>query len=211
MNNLTEIIFIIDRSGSMHGLEADTIGGYNSFLKKQQDAEGEAIVTTVLFNNDMQVIHDRQDIREVRPLTAADYIPGGSTALLDAVGETIRQISRSQSLFRSTTPNQTVVVIITDGMENSSRRFRWSQVHAMIEEQKEKGWDFVFLGANIDAPEMAEKLGVGRAFASNYHADSLGTFSNYDTLEKTVRKVRCGLKVEEKDLDNIRRDFRRRR
>ena len=210
MNKMTEIIFIIDRSGSMNGLESDTIGGYNSFLEQQKQEEGEAMVTTVLFNNRMQVIHDRETIGNVRPLTARDYIPGGSTALLDAVGDTVSEMTRRQETFPKGRPDSTVVVIITDGYENSSRHYTYQDIRNLIKAREEAGWKFVFLGANIDAEETAETLGMDRRYASRYHADAAGTRNNYDTLTAAVRHMRRGRTLTPEDLEGIRQDYRKR-
>lgn len=210
MNKMTEIIFIIDRSGSMNGLQSDTIGGYNSFLEQQKQEEGEAMVTTVLFNNRMQVIHDRETIANVRPLTARDYIPGGSTALLDAVGDTVNEITRRQETFPKGRPDSTVAVIITDGYENSSRHYTYPDIRNLIKAREEAGWKFVFLGANIDAEETAETLGMDRRYASRYHADAAGTRNNYDTLSDAIRHMRRGRTLAPEDLEGIRQDYRKR-
>ena len=152
--NLTEIVFILDRSGSMEGLEKDTIGGYNSFLQKQKKVDGEAYISTVLFDTGITVLHDRQNIKDVKLLTDDDYVPGGLTALLDAVGGAIKHIGNIHKYaIKEDVPEKTIFVIITDGMENASRRYTYSDVQNLIENQKEKyGWEFLFLGANIDAP-----------------------------------------------------------
>ena len=152
--NLTEIVFILDRSGSMEGLEKDTIGGYNSFLQKQKKVDSEAYISTVLFDTGITVLHDRQNIKDVKLLTDDDYVPGGLTALLDAVGGAIKHIGNIHKYARKEdVPEKTIFVIITDGMENASRRYTYSDVQNLIENQKEKyGWEFLFLGANIDAP-----------------------------------------------------------
>lgn len=191
----TELVFICDRSGSMYGLEKDTIGGYNSMLKKQKQQDGEVRVTTVLFDDQYELLHDRLDIQAVRPITEKEYYVRGGTALLDAIGKTINKIVAVQ---RSTAPDmraeQVMFVIITDGMENASREFRADQVKAMVEHEKAKyGWEFLFLGANIDAVETAGHMGIAPDRAVNYHADAKGTAVNYEAISQTITNFReCG-------------------
>lgn len=189
---LTELVFILDRSGSMEGLEADTIGGFNSMLKKQKQTEGEAYVSTVLFNHDRAVIHDRVNIQEVPYMTARDYTVSGSTALLDAVGKAIRHISLVHRYARQEDlPEHTMFIITTDGMENASCRYTSDEVKRMIQEAKEKmGWEFLFLGANIDAVETARRYGIDRDRAVKYRADAKGTQLNYEILSEVVCSVR---------------------
>ena len=191
--NLTELVFILDRSGSMSGLEADTIGGFNSMIEKQKKEPGEVLVSTVLFDNVSQVIHDRVDLREIRPMTERDYTVRGCTALLDAIGGAIHHISNVHKYIRTEdVPAHTLFVITTDGMENASRRYSAPEVRSMIErQQKVYGWEFLFLGANIDAVGTARRFGIGADHAVNYHADSAGTRLNYDVLSDAVSAVRC--------------------
>ena len=190
--NLTEIVFILDRSGSMSGLEADTIGGYNSLLEKQKKEEGEAIVSTVLFDDKQEVLHDRVDLSKMNPMTDKEYYVRGCTALLDAVGGAIHHIGNVHKYAREEDrPEKTLFIITTDGMENSSRRYTYNQVRKMVERQKEKyGWEFLFLGANIDAIKEAGRFGIGADRAVNYECDSVGTEVNYRALSKAVSRVR---------------------
>ena len=188
--NLTEIVFILDRSGSMSGLEADTIGGFNSMIEKQRKADGEALVSTVLFDNMSEVIHDRVDIRDIKSMTDRDYTARGCTALLDAIGGAIHHIGNVHKYARKEdVPEHTL-----DGMENASRRYDSEKIKKMIERQKEKyGWEFLFLGANIDAVETAKHFGIGADRAVNYHSDHKGTQLNYEVLSEAVSAVRCSV------------------
>lgn len=190
--NLTEIVFILDRSGSMRGLEADTIGGYNSLIEKQKLEEGEAIVSTVLFDDLQEVLHDRVDIQNIAPITEKEYYVRGCTALLDAVGGSIHHIGNVHKYAREEDrPEKTLFIITTDGMENSSHRYTFDKVKRMVERQKEKyGWEFLFLGANIDAIEVAGRFGINADRAVNYECDSKGTEVNYRALSKAVSRVR---------------------
>ena len=177
MKNLTEIVFILDRSGSMAGLESDTIGGFNSMIKKQQkELEGNALVSTILFDHESIVLHDRVPLAEIKPLTEKDYEVRGTTALLDAIGDALKHIKNVHKYAREEDrPQKTLFVITTDGMENASERFSYRKIKSLIEQQKEKGWEFIFLGANIDAVEVAGHIGIDARRAVNYHADSRGT------------------------------------
>lgn len=190
--NLTEIVFILDRSGSMSGLESDTIGGFNSMIVKQQKEEGEAIVSTVLFDDETDVIHDRVAIGEVKKLTEEDYYVRGCTALLDAVGGAIHHIGNVHKYAREEDrPAKTLFVITTDGLENASRHYSFKDVKRLIKRQKEKyNWEFLFLGANIDAIEVAGNMGISRDRAANYNCDEVGTALNYQVLEAAVTRVR---------------------
>lgn len=190
--NLTEIVFILDRSGSMHGLEADTIGGFNSMIEKQKKETGEALVSTILFDNAAEVIHDQVSLKDIRELTSRDYCVKGCTALLDAVGGAIHHIGNIHKYARpEDVPEHTLFIITTDGMENASRRYSSMEVKKMITRQKEKyGWEFLFLGANIDAVETAAGFGIGADRAVNYRADSQGTQLNYEVLGDAVSAVR---------------------
>ncbi len=190
--NLTELVFILDRSGSMAGLEDDTIGGFNAMIERQRHAEGEALVSTVLFSNQSEVIHDRVDLRLVRPMTRREYYVGGGTALIDAIGGAIHHIGNVHKYARDEDrPEQTIFVIITDGMENSSFRYSSSEVKAMVARQKERfGWEFLFLGANIDAVETAARVGITEDRAVNFHNDAIGHALNYATVSEAVSRVR---------------------
>jgi len=190
--NLTELVFILDRSGSMAGLEGDTIGGFNAMIEKQKEEAGEALVSTVLFDNESVVIHDRVDIRKIQPMTRKDYYVRGCTALLDAVGKAVHHIGNVHKYAREEDrPEKTVFVITTDGMENASREYTYDRLKIMIERQKEKyGWEFLFLGANIDAAKEAARFGIRADFAANYHADSKGTGVIYETVSDAICHVR---------------------
>lgn len=190
--NLTEIVFILDRSGSMAGLEKDTIGGFNAMMEKQKKEPGEALVSTVLFDNNTQVIHDRVPLERMEPLTKKEYFVRGSTALLDAVGGAIHHIGNVHKYAREEDrPEKTLFVITTDGMENASRLYSYDRVRAMIQRQQEKyGWEFLFLGANIDAAEEAGRFGIRPECAADYHADSQGTEVVYASICEAVHQVR---------------------
>ena len=211
--HLTEIVFILDRSGSMNGLEADTIGGYNALLAKQRTEPGEARLSTVLFNHDTEVLHDRVDIRSVPPLTERDYRVGGSTALLDAIGGAIDHIGRIHKHARpEDRPAHTLIVIATDGMENASRRYSGREIKQMIERQREKyGWEFLFLGANVDAFADAERIGIDRDHATNYHADDTGLKVCYRALSESVSTVRRGRKLSKKWKEVVVADYEKRK
>lgn len=211
--NLTEIVFILDRSGSMSGLEGDTIGGFNAMIEKQKKEPGEALISTVLFDNASEVIHDRVPVQQVEPMTEKEYSVRGCTALLDAIGGAIHHIGNVHKYAREEdVPEHTLFVITTDGMENASRSYGSDKVKAMIEHQKEKyGWEFLFLGANIDAVETAQHFGIGADRAVNYHADHEGTQLNYDVLSDAVSSVRCGAALEENWKERIDKDFKSRK
>ena len=190
--NLTEIVFILDRSGSMSGLEADTIGGFNSMIAKQKKAGGEALISTVLFDNHSEVIHDRVNIRDIRPMTDEEYSVRGCTALLDAIGGAIHHIGNIHKYARpEDVPEHTMFIITTDGMENASHIYTSNKVKKMIERQKEQyGWEFLFLGANIDAVETARNFGISEDRAVNYRSDSAGTALNYEVISDAISAVR---------------------
>ena len=190
--NLTEIVFILDRSGSMCGLEADTIGGFNALIKKQKAEEGEAYVSTILFDDKQQVLHNRVNLKNVKPMTRDEYFVRGCTALLDAVGGAIHYIGNTHKYAREEDrPEKTLFIITTDGMENASRKYTYEKVKQMVQKQKEKyGWEFLFLGANIDAIGVAGRFGIDADRAVNYECDSKGTEVNYKALNKAVSQVR---------------------
>lgn len=190
---LTELVFILDRSGSMSGFEADTIGGFNSMIAKQKKKDGEAYISTVLFDDECEVIHDRVDLRDIKPLTDDDYYVRGCTALLDALGGAIHHIGNIHKYARiEDVPEHTVFIITTDGLENASRRYDSDTVKKMVERQKEKyGWEFLFLGANIDAVETAKAYGIGKDRAVTYNCDSKGTALNYEVLDEAITAVRA--------------------
>lgn len=190
--NLTEMVFILDRSGSMAGLEKDTIGGFNAMLQKQKREAGEALVSTVLFDNESQVIHDRVPLNRVPQLTEKEYYVRGCTALLDAVGNAVRHISNVHKYAREEDrPEKTVFVITTDGMENASRQYTYEKVKALLLHQQEQyGWEFLFLGANIDAAAEAARFGISPDRAADYHADSQGTGVVYETVSEAIHTVR---------------------
>lgn len=189
---MTELVFILDRSGSMSGLEKDTIGGFNSMLEKQRKEPGDAVVSTVLFDNETEVIHDRVVIADVPNLTDKEYFVRGCTALLDAVGGAIQHIGNVHKYARKEdVPEKTLFIITTDGMENASHHYTYDKVRSMIERQKERyGWEFLFLGANIDAAAEAKRFGIDESMAANYHCDEVGTVLNYEVISEAITSVR---------------------
>lgn len=210
--NLTELVFILDKSGSMSGLEKDTIGGYNSLMEKQRKLDGECVITTVLFDNRYELLHDRIDLRAVTPITEKEYFVGGATALLDAVGRTIHKIAAVQEhTAEEYRAEKVMFVIITDGEENASREYSAAQVKELIKRQKERyGWEFVFLGANIDAVETAGRFGIDADRAVDYVPDGRGTELNFRMMSETVAAFReCGA-VPAECLDEIRKDRKKR-
>lgn len=209
---LTELVFILDKSGSMGGLEADTIGGYNAMLEKQKAVEGECHITTVLFDNNYELLHDRIDIRAVSPITAKEYQVGGSTALLDAIGRTINKIGNAQKHTADDYRAEKVMfIIITDGEENSSREYSAPRIKQMIEHQKNRyGWEFLFLGANIDAVETAGRFGISPDHAQNYLADSEGVELNFRVMNEAVASYRENDTMPENWNNEIKKDYKRR-
>lgn len=191
-NNMTELVFILDRSGSMAGLESDTIGGFNALIQRQKEQEGKCYVSTVLFSNISQVIHDRVALEDVKPMTPKEYRVGGCTALMDAMGDAIHHISNIHKYARpEDVPEHTIFVITTDGMENASRRYSSARVKEMVTQRKGQGWEFLFLAANIDAVETAAHFGIDADRAVNYHADRQGTQVVYETVAEAVCNVRA--------------------
>lgn len=209
---LTELVFILDKSGSMGGLEKDTIGGYNAMLAKQQAIVGECHITTVLFDNNYELLHDRIDIRAVRPITQKEYFVGGSTALLDAIGKTIKKISDAQKHTADAYRAEKVMfVIITDGAENASHEYSADKVKGQIKHQKRAhDWEFIFLGANIDAVETAGQFGIAPDRAIDYLADSEGTELNFKVMSEAVASFREEGEVDDTCFEEIRKDVRRR-
>lgn len=210
--NLTEIVFILDRSGSMSGLEEDTIGGFNSMIRKQKKTEGEALISTVLFDNISEVLHDRILVKNIRPMTDRDYTVRGGTALLDAIGGAIHYIGNVHKYARvEDVPEHTLFVITTDGMENASRCYTSEKVKHMIERQKAKyGWEFLFLGANIDAVETAGRFGISADRAVNYQCDREGTALNYEVLNEAISSVRCSKPLNADWKKRIDEDYKKR-
>ena len=209
---MTEIIFILDRSGSMAGLEADTIGGFNSMMKKQANEPGDALVSTLLFNNELEVIHNRVNIKDVPKLTSKEYCVGGSTALLDAVGSAIKHIAKIHKYaHKEDVPKKTLFIITTDGMENFSRRFSYKDVRKLVEHEKSKyGWEFIFLGANIDAAAEASRYGIDSSMAVNYNCDSKGMKISFKVMENVVRSYRNTCEVPKCWRKHIDYDFKSR-
>lgn len=211
-NGATELVFILDKSGSMSGLESDTIGGFNSLLKKQREQDGECFVTTVLFSNESETVHDRLPLDRVPEMTAKDYTVGGCTALIDAIGGAVEHIAAIHKYARpEDVPAHVVFAIMTDGMENASRRFTSKQVKKEIERRKEDGWEFLFIGANIDAVETAGSFGIGADRAVNYHADERGTKLSFAVVGKAMGACRKGKAVEAEWCAELAEDYEARR
>ncbi|MBZ4663433.1 MAG: hypothetical protein JG776_1135 [Caloramator sp.] len=210
---LTELVFILDRSGSMCGLEGDTIGGFNSILAKQKKEEGEAVITTVLFDDKYELLHNGVNIKDVIPITDKEYYVRGTTALLDAIGRTINKVVNEQkNKSEDERAEHVLFVIITDGMENASQEYTFDKVRQMIEYQKTNyGWEFIFLGANIDAISTAARFGIGQDRAANYNADKEGVLLNYQVINETVSCLRTSHKIADNWKERIEKDFKRRR
>ena len=218
-NDLTELIFILDMSGSMCDLKADTIGGYNSLLEAQKEAEGDANVTTVLFDDRYIVLHDRADIQTVAPITEKEYQPCGMTAMLDAIGKTFHSVGQKLAeMPEEERPGNVIVTIITDGYENASQEFTWDTIHDMIKEQREKySWTITFIGANVNVEQMSDQLGIDRKLAKSYTANSIGTASVYQTMSKSMSKYRassariscgiCGMSMRSNLEDEMAKDM----
>lgn len=211
-NNVTELVFILDKSGSMSGLEKDTIGGFNSMLKKQLKQEGECYVSTVLFDNTSEVLHDRVKLQDVPLMTESDYEVGGGTALIDALGDAIHHIANIHKYARKEdVPAHTMFIITTDGQENASHRYSSDKVKKLIEKQKESfGWEFLFIGANIDAVETAANYGIAPDRAVNYCADGVGTGVLFSSVSEVVRGLRKNEKIKADWSEKIEADYARR-
>ncbi len=209
---LTELVFILDRSGSMSGLESDTIGGYNAMLEKQKKEPGEAVVTTVLFDDEYELLHDRINLNGIKPITEKEYFVRGATALLDAIGKTINKIENAQkNTIVQERAEHVMFVITTDGMENASREFNYEMVRRLIQKQKnEYGWEFLFLGANIDAVETARQVGINEDRAVNFHADGIGTSLNFAVINETVSFLRTKHTIPEDWKAEIEKDYKKR-
>lgn len=210
---MTELVFILDKSGSMAGLESDTVGGFNALIAKQKKEPGDARVTTVLFNHGYELLHDRIPLNGVRPITEKEYEVSGTTALLDAVGATIQKIRNVQkSTIEQERASKVIFVITTDGMENSSCEYTHEKIKSLIARQKEEFmWEFIFLGANIDAAAAAEKFGIGKEFAADYHADAEGTELNFNVLNEAVTSFRHNEKLDSDWKKDIEADFIKRK
>ena len=211
-NNTTELVFVLDRSGSMNGLQSDTIGGFNSLIEKQKREDGAAYVTTVLFDTHFERLHDRLPLANVPRMTEKEYVPGGCTALLDAIGDTIRHIAHIHRYAREEdVPAKTVFVITTDGLENASRRFSLEEVKQMIEHEQEKyGWEFLFLGANIDAIETAGHLGIHEDRTANFHPDSKGVKLSFSSMARAVSAARCNAPLTAEWKEDVEADYNQR-
>ena len=209
-NNKTELVFILDRSGSMAGLESDTIGGFNSMLEKQKKQEGEALVTTVLFDHEIKFVHDRVKLDEIPKMTEKDYEVRGCTALIDAIGTSVKHISSIHKYARKEdVPSNTMFVIITDGMENASKEFSSDKVKRMIKEQEKNGWKFIFIGANIDAVETASHFGIGEDNAVDYRADERGTKVIFEAVSDAVCCARKAAPIGAGWSKKIKEDYKR--
>ena len=210
-NNITELVFILDRSGSMSGLESDTIGGFNSMIEQQKKLDGECLVSTILFDDESKVLHDRVKLADIPKMTDKDYVVGGCTALIDAIGGAIKHIESIHKYARpEDVPTNTMFVITTDGMENASHVYSSKQVKKMIEQQKERGWEFLFIGANIDAVETAAYYGIDKNRAVNYNADSVGTRVLYESVGRVTCEMRACKAISEDWDKDITADYQRR-
>jgi len=203
------MVFILDKSGSMSGLEQDTVGGFNAMIEKQKNIEGQAIVSTVLFNHETNVLHDRINIKDLKPLNTHDYQVGGMTGLLDAVGSSIKHIRRIYAdTLREERPNKVVFVITTDGMENASKHYTYQDIQSLIQKlKKDYDWEFIFLGANIDAIDEARKFGIHHSRAARYYADKEGTRKNYEAINEAVSSLRMSNTVNQEWKEKITKDY----
>ena len=210
--NLTEIVFILDRSGSMAGLETDTVGGFNAMVERQKKEDGDALLSAVLFSNDSEVLYDRVDVRKVEPMTDAQYRVGGCTALLDAIGDAVHHIKNVHKYAREEDrPGKTVFVITTDGMENASRRYTYAAVQKLVRDARERyGWEFLFLGANMDAIAQARRFGISEKRAVRYECDGAGTALNYNVVSETIGSFRKCAKISDDWCAPIAQDYRER-
>ena len=209
---LTEMVFILDRSGSMAGLESDTIGGFNAMIEKQKKEEGEALVTTIFFNNRSETVHDRVKLADVPKLTDKDYVVGGCTALIDAIGLAVDHIEKIHKYARpEDVPGNVVFVITTDGLENASRIYTSGDVKKTVEKKKEEGWEFLFIGANIDAVETARHFGISEDHAANYHADKKGTATVFSAVGGALCRARAAKPIEEDWCAEITEDYESRK
>ena len=209
--NLTELVFVMDRSGSMAGLEKDCVGGFNSMIKKQKKADGECLVTTILFNNSDSILHDRIDLKHIGKMKEEDYVPYGCTALIDALGNSISHIGEVHRYIRKEdVPEHTIFVITTDGLENASRKYSSDEVKKMVEEKKEEGWEFIFLAANIDAVETARQYGIKEEMAVNYISDEIGTAKNYKVLGEALCSYRQKGVLSDDWAKEIKKDYQSR-
>ena len=211
-NNVTELVFILDRSGSMAGLESDTIGGFNAMIEKQKNQDGKCYVSTVLFDNVSEVLHDRVDLKDIKPMTDREYTVRGCTALIDAIGGAIHHIGNVHKYARNEdVPEHTIFVITTDGMENASHKYTADKVKSMIERQKERyGWEFLFIGANIDAVETAAQYGIDKDRAVNYNADKMGTKILYKSVSTVVENVRASRPIGANWSEELNEDYKKR-
>ena len=211
-NNITEAVFILDASGSMYDLKEDTIGGFNSLIEEQKGKDGKVLVSTIVFSDDSTVVHDRVEIGEVKKLTEAEYTPCGCTALIDAIGGAVKHISKVHKYIRSEdVPDSTIFFITTDGMENASHKYSSTEVKKMIEAKKEEGWEFIFMGANIDSVETAASFGIGRDRTVNYRNDGRGNAVKFRAMAHVVESVRAGCAVPESWSKEIEEDFESRK
>ena len=211
-NDVTELVFILDRSGSMGGLEEDTIGGFNSMIEKQKKQAGECLVSTVLFDHEISTLHDRVPLADIPPMTEDDYVVRGCTALIDAIGMTVSHIEEVHRYIRKEdVPAHTMFVITTDGLENASRRYNSKEIKALIEKKKKLGWEFLFIGANIDAIETAGRYGIDSDRAVNYHADSQGTAAVFRAVNKAVGAMRACAPLSAAWSEEINEDYQSRK
>jgi hypothetical protein len=210
--DFVEMVFILDRSGSMGGLEKETIGGFNAMIEKQKHVEGEALVSTILFNHDIRVLHSRNIIKEIKTMTKEEYFVGGTTALLDAIGRSIHEmVSIHKDMPEEHRPEKVIFVITTDGMENASRKYSYDSIRSLIHRQKEKyGWEFIFLGANLDAIHEANKLGIKPDRATRFHSDKQGTSLNYEVMNEAIQELRIKKSISNSWKDRIDADFKKR-
>ncbi len=210
---LTELIFILDRSGSMSGLESDTIGGYNAMIEKQRGESGEAMITTVLFDDNYELLHDRINLKGIKPLTTKEYYVRGTTALLDAVGKTIQKmINVQKNTVESEKAEKVLFVITTDGQENASLEYTYSKIKTLIENQKHQyDWEFIFLGANIDAVSEARKFGIDSSRAARFNNDSEGIHLNYEAVSEAISELRADNIISSKWKNSIDADYQNRK